>query len=152
MLDALKTDVFELPDNKNIGKLFPKYELFFMDRCFSCATQSSSCYTTVFPIFSNPIRQHVTNIGYTKPYAKSSQSRLLSSYIQIIIPYWSNMLSIKKLYLQESTTTQSTTTLFSIQSALSSLQIGRFSFIFTTLPVYTTTPTISTKKLVRHIS
>ena len=28
---TLKTNVFELPDNENIGKLFSKYELFFLD-------------------------------------------------------------------------------------------------------------------------
>ena len=29
---TLKTDVFELPDNENIGKLFSKYELFSLDQ------------------------------------------------------------------------------------------------------------------------
>ena len=28
---TLKSDVFELPDNKNIGKLSLKYELFYLD-------------------------------------------------------------------------------------------------------------------------
>ena len=28
---TLKIDVFELPDNKKIGKLFPKYKLLFLD-------------------------------------------------------------------------------------------------------------------------
>ena len=47
---------------------------------------------------SYPIQPHViTSIGQTKPYAKPSQSNLLSIYIQIIIPYGSNMLNIKKL-------------------------------------------------------
>ena len=41
-----------------------------------------------FPIFSYPIWPHTTtSIGYTKPYAKPSQSHLLSRYMQIIIPY-----------------------------------------------------------------
>ena len=31
-LQALKIDVFELPDNKNIGKLFLKKQLFFLDQ------------------------------------------------------------------------------------------------------------------------
>ena len=44
------------------------------------------------------IRPHpTTGTGYTKPYAIWSQSNLLSSYIQIIIPYRSNTLPIKKL-------------------------------------------------------
>ena len=28
----LKTDVFKLPNNKNTGKLFSKYELLFLDK------------------------------------------------------------------------------------------------------------------------
>ena len=31
-LHALKIDLFELSDNKNIGKLLSKYELFFLDQ------------------------------------------------------------------------------------------------------------------------
>ena len=31
-LHTLKTDVFKLPHNKNIGKLSSKYELFFLDQ------------------------------------------------------------------------------------------------------------------------
>ena len=39
-----------------------------------------------FPYFVLPIRpQAATSIGYTKPYAKPSQSSLLLTYIQIII-------------------------------------------------------------------
>ena len=39
-----------------------------------------------FPILSYPIRPHsITCIGYTKPYAKPSQTNSLSSYIQIVI-------------------------------------------------------------------
>ena len=50
-----------------------------------------------FPIFSYNIRTHTTTgIGYTKPYAKPSQSNLLSIYIQITITYESNTLPIKK--------------------------------------------------------
>ena len=49
-----------------------------------------------FPIFSYPIRAHApTGIGYTKAYARSSQSNLSSSYIQIIILYGSNTLPSK---------------------------------------------------------
>ena len=53
-----------------------------------------------FPILSYTIRLRVTEcIGYTKPYANTSQSNLISSYIKIIIPYGPNMLPIKKLSL-----------------------------------------------------
>ena len=57
-------------------------------------------FSIVFPIFSYNIRTHATtSIGYTKSYAKPSQSNLLSSYIQIIITFGSNTLPIKKLSL-----------------------------------------------------
>ena len=52
-----------------------------------------------FPNFFYPIRPHATIIGYSNGYAKSNQSNLLSGYMQIIIPYWINMLPIKKLSL-----------------------------------------------------
>ena len=49
-----------------------------------------------FPILSYPIRAHTpTGIWYTKAYARSSQSNLLSRYIQIIILYGSNTLPSK---------------------------------------------------------
>ena len=48
----------------------------------------------------NTIRSQVTtSSGYTKPYAKASQSNLLGSYMHIIILYASNTLFIKKLSL-----------------------------------------------------
>ena len=54
----------------------------------------------VFPILSYPIQANATtSIGYTKPYDKLSQSNLLSSCLQIIIPYGSDLLPIKKLSL-----------------------------------------------------
>ena len=44
-----------------------------------------------FTILSYPIQPHATiNIGYTKTYGKPSQSNLLSSCLQIIIPYGSS--------------------------------------------------------------
>ena len=50
-----------------------------------------------FPFLSYPIRPNTTtSIGYTKPHAKPSQSNLSSSCKQIIIPYGSNTLPIKK--------------------------------------------------------
>ena len=49
-----------------------------------------------FPILSYSMQPHATNIGYTKPYAKQNQPSLLSSYIQIIIPYCSNTLPISR--------------------------------------------------------
>ena len=50
-----------------------------------------------FSILSYPIRPRATkSIGYTKPYTKPSQSKTLSSSIQIIILYESNTVPIKK--------------------------------------------------------
>ena len=54
----------------------------------------------VFNILSYSIRpQPTTSIAYTKSYIKPNQSNLLSSWIQIMIPYGSNALAIKKLSL-----------------------------------------------------
>ena len=111
-----------------------------------------------FPTLSYPIQPNATtSIGYTKPYGNSSQSNLLSSYLQIIIPYESNTLLIKKLSLQEllflqSKTTWSTNALFLIQSMLNSLRNGRCSFTFRTLLVNTTSPTISNRKPLLYFS
>ena len=92
------------------------------------------------PVFSYHIQPHVTIIGYTKLCAKPSQSDLFSSYIQIIISYWSNTLPIKKTesLLVQSWTARSTATLSSLQSVLNFLQNGRYLFIFTILLGHTT--------------
>ena len=37
---TLKVDVFEIPDNKNIKKLFSNYGLFFLDQANSSSDQS----------------------------------------------------------------------------------------------------------------
>ena len=114
-LHTLKTDVFELPDNKNIRKLVSKYQLFSLDQAnFSSdpsqilvlqyPTRTASLppssflsnftlklkplfnaipimFSIGYLIFSYTIRPHATIIEYAKPYAKPSQSNLLSSYI-----------------------------------------------------------------------
>ena len=46
---AAKIDVFEIPDNKDIGKLFPKYELPFLDQANS-SSDPSQTLTQQFPI------------------------------------------------------------------------------------------------------
>lgn len=132
-LHALKSNVFELSENKNVWKLFSKHELFSLDQAnyssnpsqilivqYSmlraslslspyvwnfilanwnpCSTQSSSRGLHLFPCF---IPTHATIIWYTKSFVKPNQSDLLSSYIRIIIPYWSNALPKKKLSLSE---------------------------------------------------
>ena len=82
-----------------------------------------------------------------------SQSKLLSSYIQIMILYRWNTLAIKTLSFEEdllfqSYTKRSTITLRSIKCFLN----GRFSFIFTILLVHITNPTISSKNLFVYFS
>ena len=37
---TLKIEIFKIPDNKNIGKLFSKYELLFLDQANSCSDAS----------------------------------------------------------------------------------------------------------------
>ena len=49
-----------------------------------------------FPILSCPIQIHTTIIGYIKPYVKPGQSNFSSSYMQNIVHYWSNTLTIKR--------------------------------------------------------
>ena len=76
-----------------------------------------------------------TSIRFTKSYVKPSQLNLLSSYIQIMIPYGSNMLPIKKLSLYEP-----------LLWMLNYLQNVRWSFIFTSHLVDTTNAAVFTKK------
>ena len=107
---SLKFNVFEIADNKNIAKLFSKYELFLLYQAnFSSNLKhwynDSPClelptilnmFFTGFPILSYPIQPTTnTSIGYTKPYGKPSESNLLSSCLQIIIPYSSGTPPIK---------------------------------------------------------
>ena len=105
-LRSLKVDVFEKTDDKNIAKLLSKYELLLLDQanfsCHPCLELSTIIIMLFigFPILSFPIQPNATtSIGYTKPYDKPSQSKLLSSCLQIIIPYGSGTLPIKKLSL-----------------------------------------------------
>ena len=46
---SLKHDVFEIPDNKSIGKLFSKYELLFLDQVKS-SSDPSEILILQFPI------------------------------------------------------------------------------------------------------
>ena len=49
MSRTLKTDVFEMPDNEIIRKLFSKFELLFMDQANS-SSDSSQTLIQQFPI------------------------------------------------------------------------------------------------------
>ena len=109
---TLKTDVFEILDNKNIEKLFSKYELLFLDQANSSSDRSQiliqqlpipRASLTPSPSLSNFTLANwnpsltpssscsssvsaTTSIGHTKPYTKPSQLDLLSSYMQISRP------------------------------------------------------------------
>ena len=124
-LRTLKIDVFKIPGNKNIGISFSNYELFYLDQANSSSDPSQILILRFFiPRGSLPYSRSLSNftlanwnlhqfsyflllhsttrtirIGYTKPNDKPTQSNLLSSSIQIIIPYGSNRLPIKKLCL-----------------------------------------------------
>ena len=89
-----------------------------------------------FPIFSYLIRKHATiSIGYTKVYAKFSQSNLLSSHNTLLTKHSSHQ---KAESLRGAS--RSTATLSPMQSILNSLQNDRCSFFFTTLLMHITTP------------
>ena len=49
-LQTLKVDVLEIPDNKNIGELFSKYELIFLDQ----KTSQILPWPTETPLQNNP--------------------------------------------------------------------------------------------------
>ena len=106
-----------------------------------------------FPALYYPIGPHVTaNIGYAKPYTKPSQSNLLSSCIQIIIPYGSNTLPIKswvfKSYLFFRVRRHGQQQLyFQYKVCWSFYRMVGFSIIFTILFVHSTTPIICKKNL-----
>ena len=46
---SLKADAFELPNNENIGKLFSKHELFFLDQANFSSNPSQSNIDTAIP-------------------------------------------------------------------------------------------------------
>ena len=67
---------------------FPHHPCHFLPK----PTEAPLQHNHRFPYFVLPIRPHTI---------KPSQSNLLSSYMQILIPYGSNTIRIKKLSLQE---------------------------------------------------
>ena len=77
---TLIIDVLKIPDNKNIGKLFPKYELLFLDHANS-SSDPSQILTEQFPIPrvslpSSPSLSHFT---------LASQLQLLLNKILIML-------------------------------------------------------------------
>ena len=130
-LHTLKINLFEIQHNKNIGKLFPKYELLFLDQANSSSDPSQTDLLILrFPIprASLPSLSSLSNFTlvnwspfWTQSSSGSSCSSLfpyfvlpsfkhmppqilditnhMASYMQIIIPYGSKRLPIKKLRL-----------------------------------------------------
>ena len=112
---TLKVDVFEITDNKNIGKLFSKYELLLLDQANSSSDPSQALTKRfhtprashnlhyIFHLFPYFVLPHSTKRHHKywiyQTYDKPSQSNLLSSCLQIIIPNGSDTLPIKMLSL-----------------------------------------------------
>ena len=117
-LHTLKTDSFEFPDNKNIGKLFSKIWTFFpgssqiefwsisnigniiphpqsfpASQAISVKFPSGSWFPYLFPLRSTT--RHIYWIHQT--ICQANPIKYIISYIQIIISCWSNRLPIKKL-------------------------------------------------------
>ena len=164
---TLKIDVFEITDNKNIEKLFSKYELFLLDQANSSPDPSQTLILR-FPIPRASHNPHYVLHCFPYFVLPHSSKRHYKYWIYQTIWQAKPIKFIIKLFTNHHTlwirhathqkakslraaffwsqTTRSTTTLFSIQSMLSSLRNGRCTFIFTTLLVHTTTTTISIKK------
>ena len=132
----LKINVFEIRGNKNIGKLFSKYELLFLGQA-NPSSDPSQILILQFPIpraslppslslsnFTlanwNPLQHNLDHVlhqfsYFVLPHSTTSHHKywiyqtiykvkpinLLASYIQIMIPYQSNTLPIKKLSLYD---------------------------------------------------
>ena len=57
-LKGLKINVFEIPDNKNVWKLFPKYELLFLDQANCSFDPSQILIYYDFPYLELPLLSH----------------------------------------------------------------------------------------------
>ena len=164
----IKIEVFEIPNNKNIGKLFSKYELVFLHQANS-SFDPSKILMLQFPTprASLPASPSLLNITLANCNPFSTQSSPCSSLVFVFCPTpfdhtppqvldiytYHNTLWVKHATHQkaESLRAASLSKLdnkvnkYLIENTLNSLQHGRCSFIFTTLLVHTTTHTISTK-------
>ena len=63
-LHTLKIDLFEIPDNKNIGKLFSKFELLFLDQANSRSDPSQTLMLR-FPIFTATLSPSPSHSNFT---------------------------------------------------------------------------------------
>ena len=163
----LKTDVFELSNNKDIGKLFSKYV--FLDQA-NFSFNPSQILILQYPILWDslphfPILLNCTMANWNpSPTQSSSCSSSVSLFCPIAFDHTPQLLDIpnhmpsqtNQIYYQDigqiryppkswvlraaSLSRLGNTvisTLTSIQSVLNLLQNGRYSFIFTTLLVHT---------------
>ena len=83
----LITDVFEIPSNRHIGKLFSKYELLFLDRANS-SSDPSQILILQFPIprdFLPPLL-FLLNFALAKRNSSSTQSSSCSSSVPLFCP------------------------------------------------------------------
>ena len=142
-LKTLKTDVFELPDNKIIGKLFSKYELISLDQ----ANFSSDPSQMLILQYRN-LRASSPPLSSLSSSPWPTKTPLQRILIMLFVGFHISLFALSKLDSLD----RSTATLSSIQSVLNSLQNGRRSFTFITLLVHTTTHKISIKNSFPHFS
>ena len=89
-LHTFKTDVFELRDNKNIGKLFSKYDLFSLDQANSSYNTSQILILQYFiPRDSLPPLPSLSNFLLLNWNTSSTQSSsfVLHQFSYFILPY-----------------------------------------------------------------
>ena len=80
----LKTDVFELLDNKNIGALFSKYEMFFLDQA-NFSSNSFQIWQLQYPIprASLPPLPFLSNFTLANWNPSTTQSSSCSSSVSL---------------------------------------------------------------------
>ena len=86
-LHNLKSDVFKLPNKKNIGKLFPKYVLFSLDQA-NFSSDPSQILILQHPIPGASLRPSpsLSNVPLANLNSSSTQSSSCSSSVSLIFP------------------------------------------------------------------
>ena len=89
ILHTLKTDLFELPDNTNIGKLFSNYELFSLDQAnFSSDTSQILILQYPHPRASLPPLPSLSNFPLpTKTPLQRHPHRVLHRFPHFFLPH-----------------------------------------------------------------
>ena len=81
---TLKIDVFEIPDNKNIGIIFSNYELFYLDQANSSSDSSQILILSSFiPRGSLPYSRSLSNFTLANWNPSSTQSSSRTSSVSL---------------------------------------------------------------------